>query len=107
MVPNTQDLANQLDGFDWPHMIKDERLERLEHGITTIVPTFYMDECDWNHYDRPRLDLVVSFSDGEAVRYHRKCKMIWLPADPRDVAIAKRRQRLNLLRRNYGRDWEW
>ena len=106
IVPQTQDLANQLDWFDWARMIHDENLHNHDLGIVTIMPTYYLDECDWNHFDKPRLDLLLTLDNGEQVRYHRKCKNIWLPEDPRDDAIALRRKRLQHLRRDYGRDWE-
>ena len=106
VVPNTQDLAAELDEFNWPQMVRDEPLARRQNNIMTIIPTWYMDEADPNHYDRPRLDLVVTFDNGPAVRYHPKSDLIWLPEDPDDEAIGKRRERLATLRRKYGRDWQ-
>ena len=73
----------------WPNMIKDEQLLRRQHAMVSIMPTFYMDEADANKLDRPRLECVVSFDDGQAVRYHPGAVSIWLPANPNDETIVK------------------
>ena len=76
------------------------------------MPVYYMDEADANKFDRPRLDLVISFTDGQAVRYRPIGDRIWLdaaglPANPADISIFKKRRRhLEELRRKFGRDWE-
>ena len=85
-------------------MVKDERLHRRQHAMVSIMPTFYMDEADANKFDRPRLDFVVSFDDGQAVRYHPGAVSIWRPAN--DETIEKGAKRLQHLRRKFGRDWE-
>jgi len=99
VVPATEDLLEIKDYYNWPHMLHDEALAHHEHNIISIMPTFFMDEADPNHYDRPRLDFVVSFDDGSSVRYH--------PSAGGDLndAIGKRRNRLAKLRRRNGRDW--
>ena len=52
------------------------------HGLRGQAdPTFYMDEADHNRFDRPRLDFVVSFDDGQEMRYHPGTDYIWLPAN--------------------------
>ena len=111
IVPVTQDMLGALDWMDWPHMLKDEDLKNERYYISSIMPVFFMDEADANHFDRPRLDFVVSFDDGRAVRYHAAADKIWIDAagqleDPGDVEIIKKRRlRLQNLRRKHGRDW--
>ena len=101
-----------LRSFDWPNMLKDEDLKRGRHDIRSIMPVYYMDEADDNHFDRPRLDLVITFTDAQKVRYHPNSDRIWLdaaglPANPADSSIIKKRRRhLEELRRKFGRDWE-
>ena len=100
-------MLHDLGWMDWPNVIKDERLRRREHAMVSIMSTFYMDEADANKFDMPRLDFVVTFNDGQAVRYHPSCVSIRLPANPDDATtIAKRRARLQHLRRKFNRDWE-
>ena len=87
-------------------MIKDEHLHKGQHAMTRIMPTFYMDEAEHNRFDRPRLDFVVEFDDGHAVRYHPDATPIWLPASADNDAIDKRRRYLaKMQRRTGGRDW--
>ena len=93
--------------MDWPNMINDEDLLRGRHTMIRITPTFYMDEACANKFDRPRLDFLVEFNDGHAVRYHPRATSIWLPASREDTKIIeKRRERLQKVQRKYGRDWE-
>ena len=106
IVPVTQDMLHNVGWMDRANMVHDERLHRSQHAMTRIMPTFYMYEADHNRFDRPRLDFVVWFDDGQAVRYHPDAKCIWLPADPDDAAIDKRRRYLEKMRRKTGgRDW--
>ena len=106
VVPQPHDMLHDLGWMDWPNMLKDERLHRREHAMVSIMPTFYMDEADANKFDRPRLDFVVSFDDGQAVRYHPGVVSIWLPANPNGATNVKRRAQLQQLRRKFGRDWQ-
>ena len=106
IVPVTQDMLHNIRWMDWPNMVKDERLHRGEHAMTRIMPFFYMDEADHNRFGRPRLDFVVEFDDGQAVRYHPDATPIWLPAGADNEAIDKRRRYLARVRRKTGgRDW--
>ena len=93
-------LAHVIGWMDWPNMIKDERLHQNEHAVTSIMPTFYMDEADHNRFDKPRLDFVVWIDDGPSA------KCIWLPASPDNQAIGLRRRYLEKVRRKFGRDWQ-
>ena len=89
--------------MDWANMLKDEGSSLGRHHMTKIMPAFFMDEADHDNFDRPRLDLVVSFDDGRAVRYHPSCKEIWLDPEGLPIgskaleAIKQRRQRLQRL----------
>ena len=87
-------------------MIKDDRLRRGEHAIIRIMPTFYVDEADHNRDGKPRLDLVIEFNDGEAVRYHPDANPISLPASADNEAMKQRRNYLsNIRRKSGGQDW--
>ena len=67
--------------------------------MISIVPTYFIDEADPNHFDRPRLDIVVFFDDATSVRYHPKA------TGDIELGIEKRRRRLVKLRRSHHRDW--
>jgi hypothetical protein len=104
VVPATSDLfaTGNIATFDWPRMLHDEAVFSHEKNIVRIVPTYFLDEVDVNHFDRPRLDFVVYFDDGTSVRYHPKASM----KDKALVeAIRLRRRRLAKLRTNNRRDW--
>jgi hypothetical protein len=106
ITPVTQNMLRNVGWMDWPNMIKDERLLKSQHAMTRIMPTFYIDEADSNRFDRPRLDFVVEFDDGQAVRYHPAATPIWLPASADNAAIDKRRRYLAKIQRSTGgRDW--
>ena len=96
-------MLEALGEMDWPNMLKDEELKIGRHHMTKIMPVFFMDEADHNHFDRPRLDFVISFDDGRAVRYHPGADRIWIDAAglPEDYcdAIAQRRAYLQKLQK--------
>ena len=99
-------MLHDIGWMDLPNVVKDEELLRGHHAMVSIMPAFYMDEADSNRFDRPRLDFVVYFDDGQTVRYHPNAKCIWLPADPDNKAIDKRCKYLEKMRRKTGgRDW--
>ena len=72
LTPATEPDA-RLCGLDWRNMLK------LPPGWTptNFVPTFFHDEPDPNQRDKPRLDIVVSFGNGDSVRYHPSADPIW------------------------------
>ena len=102
VVPATSNLfaTGNIATFDWPRMLHDEAVANHEKKIVSIVPIYFMDEADVNHFDRPRLDFVVYFDDGTRVRYHPRANSKDLVA-----AIGKRRCRLAKLRSTNHRDW--
>ena len=106
IVPVTQDVLDRVQWLDWPNMLKVEGLKDGSRAMHSVVPMFYTNEADANKFDKPRLDFVVTFDNGEAVRYHPSADRMWLPVSNAVSAIAKRTQRLANLRRKYGRDWE-
>ena len=96
-------MLENLDWMDWANMLKDEDLKIGRHHMTKIMPVFFMDEADHDNFDRPRLDLVVSFDDGRTVRYHPGSERIWLddaglPIGSSD-AIKQRRIRLQKVQK--------
>ena len=97
-------MLERVGWMDWANMLKDEDLKIGRHHMTKIMPVFFMDEADHNHFGKPRLDFVVSFDDGRVVRYHPDCEEIWfdaagLPEGSLD-AINQRRRRLQKLQKN-------
>ena len=99
-------MLHVIGWMDWANMLHDERLHQKQHAMTRIMPTFFLGEADSNRFDRPRLDFVVWFDDGQAVRYHPGADCIWLPADPDNEAIDKRRRYLSNIRKKHRRDWQ-
>ena len=106
IIPATQDMLHAIGWMPWSNMVKDDRLRRGEHAIIRIMPTFYVDEADHNRDGKPRLDLVIEFNDGEAVRYHPDANPISLPASADNEAMKQRRNYLsNIRRKSGGQDW--
>ena len=106
IIPATQDMLHAIGWMPWSNMVKDDRLRRGEHAIIRIMPTFYVDEADHNRDGKPRLDLVIEFNDGEAVRYHPDANPISLPASADNEAMRQRRNYLtNIRRKSGGQDW--
>ena len=71
--------------------------------ITKCVATFYLDEPDHNREFKPRLDIVLSFSDGTKARYHPGAKLIWSHEDQPTEAM---RQRYNVAAKRANKDTE-
>ena len=67
--------------------------------VTKCVATFFEDEADSNQNGKPRLDIVVTFSDELQVRFHPQAKPIWFTEQqPTDAMQA----RIQLMRRQRG-----
>ena len=76
--------------------------EMAQHGdIVEIQPTFFTDEADPNRENRPRMDIVISFSDGVSVRYHPRATLVWSnQAYPTALAaVTSRRNRYRKMMR--------
>ena len=88
-VPETHhlDLINQ---FPWTKMLHCGDEFPLQRFIVSTVPTFYLDEPDHNHHNKPRLDIVLTFNDGETVRYHPRAHHIWSSTEQPTRAMLKR-----------------
>ena len=71
-VPDTVGAETKvaLWEFNWKQMIGRSVIE-------TIFPTFYPQEADANREDRPRLDILLTFENGDSVRYHPGAHPIW------------------------------
>ena len=95
LLPTTEPL-DIVGCFDWPNMLGYGGGFPERKLITSIVPTFYPDEPDHNQLNKPRLDLLVSFNDGETVRYHPRADPIWSHTPQPTEAMH---QRLNLARK--------
>ena len=67
--------------------------------VTKCVATFFEDEADHNQHGRPRLDIVVTFSNGLQVRYHPKATPIWSNEQQPTTAMEKRMQLMQKLMR--------
>ena len=92
LTPATEPDA-RLCGMDWRNMLK------LPPGWTptSFVPTFFRDEPDANQKDKHRLDIVVSFGNGHAARYHPSADPIWSTSPQPTDAMQKRYNRAKTI----------
>ena len=88
-VPETHHL-DLIEQFQWTKMLDCGDEFPLGRSIVSIVPTFYLDEPDHNHRNKPRLDILISFNDGETVRYHPRADHIWSSTQQPTLAMRKR-----------------
>ena len=86
---------DRLFGMNWRNMLN------LPAGRepTSFVPTFFPAEPDPNQRDKPRLDIVVSFDNGDSVRYHPRAEPIWSTSPQPTDAMQKRYNRARKLAR--------
>ena len=61
-----------------------------EHEVVQSVATFFPDEPDWNREGRPRLDIVLTFSNGHSARYHPRAALMWSTEQQPTDAMQKR-----------------
>ena len=66
--------------------------------VTNCVAVFFQDEADANQGGKPRLDIVVTFSNGMQVRFHPAAKPIW-STEQQPTAAMKARMQLMLKQR--------
>ena len=62
--------------------------------VTHCVAVFFQDEADANQGGKPRLDIVVTFSNGMRVRFHPGAKPIWSTEQQPTAAMIARTQRM-------------
>jgi hypothetical protein len=86
----------RLLGIDWSSILQ----LRPDRVVSAVMPTFYLDEPDSNQHDMPRLDLLVSFTDGSSVRYHPQATPIWSDQWMPTEAMQKRYNRARKLGRS-------
>ena len=88
----------RLGNMDWRKMLD------LPHGWTptSFVPTFFEKESDPNRGDKPRLDVVISFSNLESVRYHPGAAPIWSQTPQPTEAMRIRYNRAKNLAKQTG-----
>ena len=86
---------DRLFGMNWRNMLN------LPAGRepTSFVPTFFHQEPDPNQRDKPRLDIVVSFDNGDSVRYHPSADPIWSTSPQPTDAMQQRYNRARKLAR--------
>ena len=91
-VPDTVGAETKvaLWEFNWKQMIGRSVIE-------TIFPTFYPQEADANREDRPRLDILLTFENGDSVRHHPGARPIWSSEPQPTEAMRMRMQRLRKL----------
>ena len=86
--------------------LDDEKARKL----TSARPMFYTDEPDANQRDeykqyKPRLDILLSMSDGTWVRYHPSADTIHSTASVPSQAVQNRyNRRKNLLKKESERE---
>ena len=64
-----------ISDSNWAQILEDNSPPGrvLEKSVATFFPA----EADPNQDDAPRLDIVLTFSDGITVRHHPKAELIW------------------------------
>jgi len=67
--------------------------------VTKCAATFFVDEADSNQDGKPRLDIVVTFSNELQVRFHSQAKPIWSTEQQPTKAMEARMQ---LMRKQCG-----
>ena len=83
-----QDLDMYI--FNWRQRLDEHYPEGLE--VVKCTATFFPDEADSNQAGKPRLDIVVTFSDGTWARYHPGAPVIWSTDNLPTKAMEKRMQ---------------
>ena len=78
--------------LDWQTMAKLS--PAASKMLICAEPTFYHEEADTNQGDKPRLDVLLRFSDGSWVRYHPSAE----PVASTNIASAAVAGRLNRQR---------
>ena len=92
ILPNTPEQP--LTICDWKNALGNKYPRGAD--VTRCLPTFFLQEADPNNDGAPRLDLVLSFSNGDSVRYHPGAT----PISSRDPQPTKAMQnRMNLRRK--------
>ena len=71
----------------------------VDATLISCIATFFENEPDHNRQNKPRLDIVLKFSDGRTVRYHPKAKLIWSDEPQPTEAMQKRFNHAAKLRR--------
>ena len=66
--------------------------------VVKCMATFFTEEADSNKAGKPRLDIVLTFSNGIWARYHPSAAVIWSTDDLPTVAMKKRMQYREKLR---------
>ena len=59
-------------------------------NLVSCVATFFENEPDHNRQNKPRLDIVLTFANGRAARYHPRAKLIWSDEPQPTKAMQKR-----------------
>ena len=97
VLPNP-DMGESLNHVHWPKMLgMDEFPPTLV--IDKVIPTFYVNEPDPNRADKPRLDILVCFTNGSTVRYHPQATPIWSnDPQPTDAVRTRLNRAANLAR---------
>ena len=73
ITPATEELS--LKFWNWATIAKLDGWQA--DLIISVTPHFYDEEPDANQMNKPRLDILLSMSDGTWVRYHPSAKLIW------------------------------
>jgi len=69
---STKTIWKQLLKADYPAT----QGSAAQPGLESVSARFFEDEPDANRDDRPRLDIVLTYTDGRWVRYHPKAILI-------------------------------
>jgi len=79
--PPSVETPFQVDEDYWRQLLKADypatQGSAAQPGLESVSARFFEDEPDANRDDRPRLDIVLTYTDGRWVRYHPKAILIW------------------------------
>ena len=93
ILPNTPEQPLTICR-NWKNALGDKYPRGAD--VTRCLPTFFLEEADANQHGAPRLDLVLSFSNGDTVRYHPGATPISSrdpqPTDAMQARINRRRK---------------
>ena len=96
MVLN-KEIPLALDTDYWEKVLGADR--PADTHLVSCIATFFEHEPDHNRQNKPRLDIVLSFSNGRTVRYHPRADLIWSDEQQPTKAMQQRLNRAAKLQR--------
>ena len=85
-------ITNKYDLNFWADVFHIE-----ERFINRVRPLFFTTECDPDHYNQPRLDIVAILKDGNFIRMHPDARLIASWHQGENQSLRSREQRYSQL----------